>query len=365
MTPNNNIMILPFYNDLNKQSRYKKEALGVNYQLFSPINYILPFQFDLPTGYFLNYIQLISCEDNIYSEYNVTLEVPKTVGYYTLDSAIIAVPISERKLGLQVTFAVIDSSTKVYTWFTFKYTGTNLLSANWENINNWIPSSNNFNNTIASVKAADMSIVSFNTYNLFINKGITSLNVNIRGQGYLRFVFQLNGSASIISYFSEMFTFSNLTSDCIKIEYWNDDNFYAGDKIILYDNDTYKNKLYIQSNINKPTYEFTENGTEKDGYLNIESIISKKSYNFAFPAPEFICDAIRLIGMHDHISINYNGEEYQVYRFIPDPKWENSAYLANININFECNTVFRKISKATSAIDLGAFDNSFDSSFNN
>ena len=61
MTPNNNIMILPFYSSLLKQSRYKKEAFGNNYPLYTPINYLLPFQFSLPTGYTLNYVQWVTC----------------------------------------------------------------------------------------------------------------------------------------------------------------------------------------------------------------------------------------------------------------------------------------------------------------
>lgn len=365
MTPNNNIMILPFYSSLLKQSRYKKEAFGNNYPLYTPINYLLPFQFSLPTGYTLNYVQWVTCEDNPYSEYNVTLEVPKTVGYYTLDSAIIAVPISERKLGLQVTFAPINSITNEYTWFTFKYTGTNLLSTNWENINNWELSLNNFNNTIASVKAADMSIISFNTYNQFINTGLTSLGINLMGAGYLRLVFQKTGTSELLSYYSEMFTFLGQKKDYISIEYWNDEPFYAEDKIILYPAGVnYKNKIFIQANINKPTYDFTENGTEKDGYLNIESIISKKIFNFFFPAPEYLCDAIRLIGMHDNIYLYYEEEEYIVNRLTPNPKWENSDYLAKVEVSFECNTVLKAINKPL--VSSGAaFDASFDLSFDN
>lgn len=342
MTPNNNIMILPFYNDLNKQSRYKKEALGVNYQLFSPINYILPFQFNIPANYSINYIQLIDCEE---SEYNSTFDSGNILFFTGLSTAIsiAALPFAKRKLGLTVLYAE-NPTANIYEWHSYKYNGATINNTDWNNLSNW-SSITSFHEDI--ITSNDISINSFNGYYALVNKGVSQLDINKRGQCYLKIALQLQNSATLLFYYSEVFSFTNLTADCIKIEYWNENNFYAGDKIILYAQDTYKNKLYIQSNINKPTYEFTENGTEKDGYLNIESIISKKSYNFTFPAPEFLCDAIRLIGMHDNIFLTYEGETYRLNRFIPDPKWENTAFLANVNVNFECNTVFKAINKAT------------------
>lgn len=363
MTPNNNIMILPFYSSLLKQSRYKKEAFGNNYPLYTPINYLLPFQFSLPTGYTLNYVQWVTCGDNPYSEYNVTLEVPLISGYYTLPTAIAAVPLLERKLGLQITFATIISN--VYSWVSLKYTGSTTNVGDWTNANNWTTAFTNFNTKIAAAKTADMSIVAFGDYNQFINTGLTSLAINLIGAGYLRLVFQKTGTSDLLSYYSEMFTFLGQKKDYISIEYWNDDPFYAEDKIILYpDGVNYKNKIFIQANINKPTYDFTENGTEKDGYLNIESIISKKIFNFFFPAPEYLCDAIRLIGMHDNIYLYYEEEEYIVNRLTPNPKWENSDYLAKVEVSFECNTVLKAINKPL--VSSGAaFDASFDLSFDN
>lgn len=363
MTPNNNIMILPFYSSLLKQSRYKKEAFGNNYPLYTPINYLLPFQFSLPTGYTLNYVQWVTCGDNPYSEYNVTLEVPLTLGYYTLPTAIAAVPLLERKLGLQITFATIESN--VYSWVSRKYTGSTINVDDWTNANNWTTVFTNFNTKIAAAKTADMSIVAFGDYNQFINTGLTSLGINLMGAGYLRLVFQKTGTSDLLSYYSEMFTFLGQKKDYISIEYWNDEPFYAEDKIILYPaGANYKNKIFIQANINKPTYDFTENGTEKDGYLNIESIISKKIFNFFFPAPEYLCDAIRLIGMHDNIYLYYEEEEYIVNRLTPNPKWENSDYLAKVEVSFECNTVLKAINKPL--ISSGAaFDASFDLSFDN
>lgn len=362
MTPNNNIMILPFYSSLLKQSRYKKEAFGNNYPLYTPINYLLPFQFSLPTGYTLNYVQWVTCGDNPYSEYNVTLEVPLTSGYYTLTTAIAAVPLSERKLGLQITYAEMESRD---SWISRKYTGSTTNVGDWTNANNWTTTFTNFNTKIAAAKTADMSIVAFGDYNQFINTGLTSLAINVMGAGYLRLVFQKTGTSDLLSYYSEMFTFLGQKKDYISIEYWNDDPFYAEDKIILYPTGVnYKNKIFIQANINKPTYDFTENGTEKDGYLNIESIISKKIFNFFFPAPEYLCDAIRLIGMHDNIYLYYEEEEYIVNRLTPNPKWENSDYLAKVEVSFECNTVLKAINKPLVSSG-GSFDASFDLSFDN
>ena len=357
MTPNNNIMILPFYTDILKQSRYKKWAFGKDYPLLTPINYLLPFQIPISDNYTINYIQLFGCEDN---EYNITFEIPKAggTGYYTQDEAIATVPVSLRELGFKLTFGIITNY--VYEWFTYDYIGTDTLNATWNNLANWVISTS-FNDVITG--SGDITIETYTTYKQIINTGATNLNINKRGNYYLKIALQLTGSTSHVFYYSEWFTFTNLITDCIKIEYWNTTPFYAEDKIIIYDeNETYKNKLYLQTHINRPTYDFTENGTEKDGYLNIESIISKKIFNFSFPAPEFLCDAIRLIGMHDNILLTYEGETYEVNRFTPNPKWENSDYLANVEVNFECNTVLKSINKLL-IIPTASFDSSFDASY--
>jgi hypothetical protein len=66
-----------------------------------------------------------------YYLYNITLAVPLSAGaYYTLATAIAAVPVGVKKLGLELAFA--DTAT---TWLTYKFIGSS--TATWSTVGNW------------------------------------------------------------------------------------------------------------------------------------------------------------------------------------------------------------------------------------
>ena len=68
---------------------------------------------------------------NAYYIYNVTLGVPLTAGnYYTLTTAIAAVPTGVKKLGLTITFA-----TSATNWETYQFTGSSITT--WSTLTNW------------------------------------------------------------------------------------------------------------------------------------------------------------------------------------------------------------------------------------
>ena len=146
------------------------------------------------------------------------------------------------------------------------------------------------------------------------------------------------------TWYSEVFTVVTNLSQFLKIEY--SDNAaiqYTGGHIDY--SDQYRNFLYVQSEIGKPDYNFEEEAQKRDGYTFIEKQISEKKYKFEFLAPEFLCDALRIVRMHDFIKIYYQGKTYDVENIIFEPKWKEQGDLAIMEVEFECDTIIKKIGR--------------------
>lgn len=66
--------------------------------------------------------------------FNVTNDVPLSMGYYDLETAIsVAYEKGFRNVGMQITFAIADKS-----WKTYQYIGTDSSEANFKNVGNWL-----------------------------------------------------------------------------------------------------------------------------------------------------------------------------------------------------------------------------------
>ena len=144
------------------------------------------------------------------------------------------------------------------------------------------------------------------------------------------------------TYYSEVFTVVNNISDFLKIQYWNEDNMYYSSGEINYE-DNFKFTMYLCATIGKPEYEFEEELTKRGGYPFLESQISSKLYKFAFIAPEFICDAMRLIRMSDYIRISSNGLDYNALTFSYEPNWEEQGDLASVQAEFTVDDIIQKL----------------------
>lgn len=66
--------------------------------------------------------------------FNVTNDVPLSMGYYDLEAAIVvAYDKGFRNVGMQITFAIADKS-----WKTYQYIGADSNEANFKNVGNWL-----------------------------------------------------------------------------------------------------------------------------------------------------------------------------------------------------------------------------------
>lgn len=166
-------------------------------------------------------------------------------------------------------------------------------------------------------------------------------------------------------FYSEVFQSKYDLSKCIKLDYWEYGNFELNNAEIDYSN-LYRNSVYIQSELGKPEYSFEEVGEKRDGLFFAEKSISKKVYKFTFLAPEYLLDALQVVRMHDYIQVTSMNTVYEVDSFLLTPKWLDGGYLAQVDCEFECSTVVKKISKAIpKPIPIGSFNEDYDNSFEN
>ena len=134
------------------------------------------------------------------------------------------------------------------------------------------------------------------------------------------------------------------SSKYLLIEYWNDEKIaYPGGFITTGANNDFRYQMYVPATICKPKYEFEEELTKRAGYKFLELQASTKVYAFTFVAPEFICDAMRLIRLSDYIRISHDGEYYNALNFEFDVDWQEQLYLAAVDCQFETDSIIQKL----------------------
>lgn len=125
----------------------------------------------------------------------------------------------------------------------------------------------------------------------------------------------------------------------------------------------FKNRLYLCTELGRPDYPFEEQGESRDGYFFVQKQISEKTYRCTALAPEFLCDVMRFIRMADHVVVRDQfGRKYECDSFLISPKWQNQGYLASVEIEFQTDTVVKKIG---TGVRRGDFNSDFNNDFNN
>lgn len=130
----------------------------------------------------------------------------------------------------------------------------------------------------------------------------------------------------------------------VKLEYWNDENLaYPNGFITTGTDNDFKFQMYIPTTFFKPKYEFEEEITKRAGYKFLELQTCNKVFGFNFLAPEYICDALRLVRLSDYIRFTHDGEYYNALNFEYTPDWQDNGYLAAIECQFETDTIIQKL----------------------
>ena len=150
-----------------------------------------------------------------------------------------------------------------------------------------------------------------------------------------------------VTYYSEVYTVVQSMANFLKIEWYDTDPlFYEGGQINYSSKINYKNHIYLPTELGKPEYTFEETGEDRDGFYFPEKQLSEKTYRFNFLAPEYLLDAMRIIRLSDYVTITDQfGVQYKPDKFLMTPKWTQNGDLAQVEVEFQTNTVIKKIGR--------------------
>ena len=163
---------------------------------------------------------------------------------------------------------------------------------------------------------------------------------------------------------SDVFTVVNDIQPYLKLEWWDEADFVMDAGVIAYDG-TFRNILYLDSNIAKPEYPFEEEGESRDGYFFPIKQISEKRYRFNFLAPEYLLDVLRFVRMADHVQVTKGNNTYSVDTILLTPEWQADGDLAVVSTEFDTATVAKKIGVGYIRALRGDFNDDFNNDFNN
>ena len=210
--------------------------------------------------------------------------------------------------------------------------------------------------------ATELKRISYDTYDVLVYLGATAVSPAL-AEG----LYYLEIQAGTEKLYSEVFNAVGAVqaSEIVEITYWDNNDFIFQHTVgrLVY-SDNYRNKIYLPTKLAKPEYKIEEVVEDRDGFKFVEKQIQKKLFKFSFLAPEYLCDVVSIIGMHDNIVINYNNKIYHVYDILFTPTWTEDGFLANIDAEFTTDAVIKKIGRLFPKHNLGDFNTDFNTDFN-
>lgn len=229
-------------------------------------------------------------------------------------------------------------------------------SVNWVRLYNF--NTGKYTDISASIKENGLQIKSFTGFKLLKYPGtLPIIGIVHEGQYYL--AISISGLGII---YSDIFTVCNKVDDYLLIEYSNSYNFELKNGIVDF-SDNFKFKCYLNTQVGKPEYDFEEEATERMGYTFIESQVSKKIYKFTFLAPEYLCDALRIVRLCENKKITSKLQVYDLTTFNMEPGWEDQGDLAAVECEFETDTVIANIGGYVPSLSGGDFNGDFNDDF--
>lgn len=209
----------------------------------------------------------------------------------------------------------------------------------------------------SDIKDAGLILQAYSEFIVLKYYGIYPLNkIKYSGRYYLEIKFTNS------TIYSDIFTVTFSNSDYLLVEYSNSYNLELKNGIVDF-SDNFKFRCYLDTQVGKPEYDFEEESTERLGYTFIESQVSKKLYKFTFLAPEYLCDALRIIRLCDNKKITCKSQTYDLTTFSMDVEWQDQGDLASVECEFETDTVIANIGGYAPKPLGGDFNNDFNNDF--
>ena len=213
-------------------------------------------------------------------------------------------------------------------------------------------------NILSELNENGLTVKRYSGFILIKYPGLLPINsIKHEGQYFIRL--KLNTGKSI---YSDVFTVCNNVDDYLLLEYYNSYNFELKNGVIDF-SDNFKFKCYLNTQIGKPEYDFEEEATERMGYTFVESQVSKKIYKFTFLAPEYLCDALRIVRLCETKQIASKLQTYDLTTFSMKPEWEDQGDLAAVECEFETDTVIANIGGYEPELAGGDFNKDFNNDF--
>lgn len=209
-----------------------------------------------------------------------------------------------------------------------------------------------------SIKENGLTLKSYTGFKLLKYPGILPI-VEIKHEGLYYLQIQINGLGII---YSDVFSVTNRIDDYLLLEYSNSYNFEMKNGMVDF-SDNFKFKCYLDTQVGRPEYDFEEEATERMGYSFIESQVSKKIYKFTFIAPEYLCDALRIVRLCESKQITSKLQTYDLTTFSMEPEWEDQGDLAAVECEFETDTVIANIGGYESKLAGGDFNNDYNNDY--
>lgn len=207
---------------------------------------------------------------------------------------------------------------------------------------------------LAKANTAGLTAFSFTDYDLIVYPSTVILGIDNITQGsyYLRI------TSAGETFYSEIFSMCQDVSDLIKIEFYHSSKFCFPNGHIEYTH-PYKNRLYIPSDIAKPSVEYEEQVIKREGVKFAVQQITYKMYHFNMFAPEYLIDILQLIRLHDFVDISYSGYYYDVDEILmTSPKWLEQGNLAVVEFEFKTDTIVVSNARGVTDLDYSAPDGS-------
>lgn len=206
------------------------------------------------------------------------------------------------------------------------------------------------------------AISDINGFKVAVYDGLLPISFNKEGMFYL----EIGSANDEWRYYSEVFCFKSNVDDCMEIEYWNggNNNFYVKDGIIAFPGN-FHFRLLVPSELGKPEYSFEEESTKRMGYNFIESQVSKKTYKFSFIAPEFICDAMRIIRLCSDRIIKTAQGDHKALTFEMEVEWQEQGDLALVKCEFDVDNIIANLGGFVSPLLGGDYNGDYNNDFNN
>lgn len=287
MNRNSNLSPLPFYQSIDEQSFRMSYAYGEVYPLIAPKNRFLPFQI-----------------------------VTKEVG--GLSNVIVTLCNYDGSVTMDISTAMVQAGLTVLDYPEDGYRIISFPAIVDKDI--WNEFGLDFNN--------DFSMADFPV--------TESGQPTPTGEGRAYLMVEFGGK----TWYSDVMTLVSDLSGCLKVEWYSyKDIEYKGGRI-AYEDNVYSNIMYVMREIGKPSYDFSDDGEDRNGYYYATKQVSEKTYHFTFLATEPICDMLRTISLSDVILVtDQYGRQYQCDTFLPTPTWQGSGYLASVDCEFQTDTM--------------------------